>query len=551
MYQKDRRNKLSIEKVLVISNPEYQIHNYFLTSFPDWQVYPNPVATIAEMWNGLGNASIPDDQDMVIFTDEFIGTEEEDDFIKAIALFAPSALVVVLYYSPENKSHIEKQVEFVGQSIQDAPFYAIEASSSDIGRDFDTIIGNYAVHKSINSGGYDEAAEAEQYRPQETHVEEYVEPEPEHVAEPEPAPSYPEPSFSTPAPVTQPTRPTQANTRFEPLPPPPTVIVNTKMPELRATPINTSILNTEFPNVGEGRGAIIASSSAKGGSGKTSVAVCTAATIYNSSRLAAEAGLREKPLSVVLVDMDVRDGQIGFLLGEVKPSAMNIFLDGGPTQENVSSNLIYNEELGIHALLAPTRGRNSDYLTTEFYHEVIVQLSKMFDVVVLDTSVNYLDSLLGEIVLPIADAIMYVTTLAITSVYGMNRWMEEMIVSNDTDGDGNLEKSKVGVVINQSSPEIGFDESLLSRAADGAKIITSIPVDMEAMTTASNNQKLMDILYYHPTISPAYHTIFETLFPDEVKVPILKISNQEKQEQANNAAPTDKRKPKKRGLFNK
>lgn len=286
--------------------------------------------------------------------------------------------------------------------------------------------------------------------------------------------------------------------------------INRELDEEREIIVEESVQDTSNSE----RGVIIASTSSKGGSGKTTVGLCTASMLYHASRLAFEQGKRERPLKVCIVDMDTRDGQIGFLLGQYHPTALNVFIDADRSAENISQYLIYDERLGVHALLAPKRARTAEYLTPEFYQDIIQKLSTLFDVVVLDTSVNYLDPLLGSVVLPISDAVMFITNLSIGSVYGMNRWMDQ-ITSPIDDGGHGIEKSKIGVVVNQAASDLGIDQELLTHAASGAHLLVAIPLDTLAVVAASNHNRLNDIILGHETISPAYYKLVTQLFPDQ------------------------------------
>lgn len=272
------------------------------------------------------------------------------------------------------------------------------------------------------------------------------------------------------------------------------------------------------------RGLIVASTSSKGGSGKTTVGMVTASMFYHASKTAVDQGLRAEPLRVCLVDMDIRDGQIGFIIQQLAPTALNIFLETNKDQETIMNNLVYDERLGVHALLAPKRARTADFLSPEFFMHVIDQLAEMFDVVVLDTSVDYTDVLLSKVVFPVADAIMFVTNLSVGSVYGMNRWMDEVTTPAEEGGPG-ISKTKIGIVVNQSAPNLGIDEELLRHAAAGAELLVAIPLDTTGVVAASNHNRLSDIIKYHPEISPAYYHIVRQLLPNEVFADPL-ISNE-------------------------
>jgi Flp pilus assembly CpaE family ATPase len=262
------------------------------------------------------------------------------------------------------------------------------------------------------------------------------------------------------------------------------------------------------------RGIIIVSASSKGGTGKTTVALCTASMIYHASKLATENNIRHKPLKVGVLELDTRDGQIGFLIGQYAPTALNVYLDPDKSAKAVLNHMVYDERLGISVLLAPKRARTANFLTPEFYSDVLDRMTEEFDVVMVDTSVNYLEPLLGVVALPKADAIMFVTNLSIASVYGMKRWMDE-VTSPLAEGGNGLDIKKIGVVINQSAPDLGIDQELLSQAASGAHLLAAIPMDAGAVIAASNHNRLIDIINHHQFISPAYFSIVKQLLPNE------------------------------------
>lgn len=322
------------------------------------------------------------------------------------------------------------------------------------------------------------------------------------------------------------------------------LMATTIQEELAPTVAEPEQAGETFSGSATKRGLILASTSSKGGSGKTTVALCTASMMYHSSRLAAEKGLRDKPLSICVVDMDSKDGQIGFLLGQTTPTALNIFVAPKKDVETIRESLIYDERLGLHVLLAPKRARTADYLTPEFYQDIIQKLSTMFDIVVLDTSVQYLDPLLGSVVLPISDAIMFVTNLSIGSVYGMNRWMDEVTSPVESGGAG-INKEKIGVVINQSAPDLGIDQKLLTHAAAGARLLVAIPLDSISVIAASNHNRLSDIVLYHQDISPAYYSIVSQILPNEALVAPLDVLSQ----QSSNKTADEPDKKKRNGRF--
>lgn len=279
-------------------------------------------------------------------------------------------------------------------------------------------------------------------------------------------------------------------------------------------------------------GIVVASTSSKGGSGKSTVALMLGGQLALSSQKAYEAGLTEAPLKVCILDMDIRDGQIGFIIHKVSPTVLQVRTAPNPGPEAIEQNLVYAENLGVHALLAPKSGRSAHDLTPEFYTVLINNLRHMFDVVILDTSVNYLDRLLYQVCYPTSDAILFVTTLAKQSVFGMTRWFNEL---SDSGGES-LDTNKVGIVVNQSVPNVGVDKSKLESAAPGARIAAAIPLETAAFVAASNRNDLRAMLY-HPTIGPAYFSLAKKIAKDAPLLPLVEDFDANSTSTMNKSAP--------------
>lgn len=288
------------------------------------------------------------------------------------------------------------------------------------------------------------------------------------------------------------------------------------------------------------KGKIFTVTSSKGGSGKSTVALLVGATLALSSKKAAEEGRIEEPLRVCVVDLDTFDGQLGFVLNQSMPTSLNIALSNLPLDEQlVWNNLIYSERMGFHALLAPVRGVTARYTDARFYTQVLNLLRGMFDVVILDTSVQHYDDIIKSVALPMADAVLLVTTLDIKSVKGMARWLK--VASEPThEGGHNLDLKKVGVVVNASMHNVGIGKDELVLAAMGAKNLANIPLDTMAVQSAGNAGRLEDLLYMHEPISDSYHRLAEKivhLLDRKVELPSL-VERNEPPEASAPAEPT-------------
>ena len=258
-------------------------------------------------------------------------------------------------------------------------------------------------------------------------------------------------------------------------------------------------------------GIVITVTSAMGGAGKSTVASLLGTQLAKSSEKAFQEGKMERPLKVCLVDLDIFDSQLGFLLGVTKPTSLNIALSNdifGP--ELIFNNLVYSSRMGFHALLAPMRGITAMNTGPDFYRKVINILRTMFDVIILDTSVQHYDDLIKRVALPDSDVILLVTTLDIKSIAGMKRWIDTARTPLEKQGHG-ISMKKVGIVVNQSSNSVSMDEEKLTTAATGVPKLIAIPLDTVAVQAAGNNNRLENIIENHASIGAAYFSLAKKL----------------------------------------
>lgn len=257
-------------------------------------------------------------------------------------------------------------------------------------------------------------------------------------------------------------------------------------------------------------GIVIASTSSKGGSGKSSVGFLLASQIAQSSQKAYNEGKTERPLKVAIIDLDTRDGQLGFLIGDTSPTSLNIRLAPNWGPEVIQNNMIHDEKSGVHVLLAPKRVRTAEDTGPEFYEAVITNMRSMFDVIVLDTSVNYMDSLIYDVALPLSDMVLFVTNLGPTSVYGMARWFEEVTQPIDAHTPPVISRDKIGLVVNQVLPNVGMDQSKIVRAGMGAPLVAAIPAETQAFLLAANKNRLAEMLL-HKNIGMQFYNLAEKI----------------------------------------
>lgn len=239
-------------------------------------------------------------------------------------------------------------------------------------------------------------------------------------------------------------------------------------------------------------GNIIAVTSSKGGSGKSTVAIMLSTLLAHSSENSVKKGLEDRPLKVIIVDFDVRDGQLGFLTGHSKPTFLKLGIEG-ISDETLDETIIKSNNLKVDLLIAPRKPRSSENLPTDFYHELLQKLKKRYDYVILDTSVNYLDPLLEEVAYPTADKIIFVTDVVVNSVFSMTRWVQEVIGPKEKNG-MEIDKRKIGIVVNKSLADINMSGKKISDSALNLPLITAIPSNPKLIAHAANMQTMEKIL---------------------------------------------------------
>ncbi len=212
-----------------------------------------------------------------------------------------------------------------------------------------------------------------------------------------------------------------------------------------------------------------------------------------------------------LIDLDTRDGQVASLIGKFMPTALNIRVQPVWDEERIRRNLVHADGLNIDTLLAPIRPRTADTVGPDFYKTIVRSLQRMFDVVIMDTSVQYLEPLIGEVALGEADEILFVTTLASTAVQGMARALREITAPLDESGLG-IPREKIGIIVNQSVANVGMERDQVLAAGLGVPVVGVVPLATKDVLTATNLNRMYALLD-HPLIGPAYNDLARACLP--------------------------------------
>lgn len=227
----------------------------------------------------------------------------------------------------------------------------------------------------------------------------------------------------------------------------------------------TSSSDTRYSNNYGKKAQIVCVTSSKGGVGKTTTTFGLASWLTASSMEAVKQRILPKPLKICVVDLDVHDAQIGSMIGKSDPTILKIAIEPIITPELIEKNLCYSERMKCHFLLSPKLPTASDTIPISKFEETIECLRYMFDVIILDTSVDYTDSLFSKVAYPKATRILFVTTLDRKAIIGMGKW----IISNgqpESAGGANIPMNKVSVAINMGMRGVNMTVKEINKLID-------------------------------------------------------------------------------------
>jgi MinD-like ATPase involved in chromosome partitioning or flagellar assembly len=254
---------------------------------------------------------------------------------------------------------------------------------------------------------------------------------------------------------------------------------------------------TEYTNNFKKNGLVWCFTSSKGGVGKTSTSLAVGMWLALSSAASADAGKLKAPLKVCVVDLDVADGQISTVIKETsKTNVMKIVSAPVMNAETVKDALVYRPRMGCWFLLAPRMPKASYTISKDKYGQIIDILKTMFDVVILDTSVNYTQELFSDCVYPKSDKIIFITTMDRKAVLGLGKWIVTNGNPKSSDG-AQIPLDKVKVAINQGRQGV---ELKTSEVSDIIRISTNMVYKKLDRTIPTDEWKMPEIVGAIPEI---------------------------------------------------
>lgn len=526
----------SITRVIVVAEPH--VHE-LLSGIPAaWQVQERQ-PSVSAMWQALAEGGLDRRSRILVFSDSQHEGQTDDDAERrdvanaVVAMAAAGARVVLLERRPAGRGGMDAALDSAasaqGHPLSDLSVHRIDATRGD-----DALLADLRV---ALDGLVDLPAElgsqrtdAQTPRDRRPSVELSDLSALRGLESDDTSAGPATASIAAPAAATSTSRPS--------LPPIGSEETNTSAPSADEYPPQADRALLSLPRK-PGQTTITVTSS-KGGSGKSTVSILLAATI---ARASAEAG---DPLSVCLLDLDTRDGQVASLIGKFMPTALNIRVQPVWDEERIRRNLVRAESLGIDTLLAPIRPRTADTVGPDFYRTIVRSLQRMYDVVIMDTSVQYLEPLIADVAFRESEEILFVTTLASTAIQGMARALREMTAPADESGLG-VSRDRIGIIVNQSVANVGMERDQVLAAGLGVPVVGVIPLATRDVLTATNLNR-MDALLEHPLLGPAYSDLARACLPGRQLATWVAPISDDEPAAAGESAPVEDA-GRKRGLF--
>lgn len=442
-----------------------QIHEAFSDMDPNWD-FQVPVETLEEFEADLGaeeNQKIASDTSIIIFFSHLFNGEEEAKFAQLVAFLAPYSAVCILYPEAEGVEMKDYMTQLIDHNLQ-----AMQSDDPD---------GDHKLETPYYFIDYDKAQES------------LSDALAQYVRDPL----------------------SNDNARKS-------ILAN--MPDNVARILQSE--NDESGNIyedieeeliipdksPEGKGRVIAVTSSKGGSGKSTISMMLGHTIAKGSNISVEKGLEGKDLKVIIVDLDVRDGQLGFLNGHQSPTVIDILTSGPPTQENIKNGIFHSPDMMCDFIFAAKRPRTANEIPADFYVSLIHTLREMYDYIILDTSVNYRDPLLEHVAYPMADKVVFVTDMGISSIFGMARWIQE--TTRVEDNKDPIDPEKIGIVVNKVMNDVNMGIEKIEALSKGRPILSMFPNSPKLITYAANTCSLEQTLNY-PNINKMAKRLADTI----------------------------------------
>ncbi len=211
---------------------------------------------------------------------------------------------------------------------------------------------------------------------------------------------------------------------------------------------------------------IIAVYSPKGGAGRSVVATNFAIALHQQTKK-----------NVLLVDANLQSGDDHVLLNINTATSIDDLREAGALDQDIISTAIaLHEPSGVKLLRAPLAPESSELFTSDAMKAVLVELRDHFDYLVIDADTHFSEATLTT--LEMADQILVVTTLEVTSINAVSQFFE---VAERL----GYARSKLKLVCNKVETYYGIRPAQVESRLR-SRFVAQIPEDNKLVVTSVN-----------------------------------------------------------------
>lgn len=211
----------------------------------------------------------------------------------------------------------------------------------------------------------------------------------------------------------------------------------------------------------------------RGGTGKTTLTYSLATALSKSG------------LKVAVVDGDFHDPQLKYLIGENPSKNITTYLQERSPNKTIKNHMTLTKQ-GWDALLSEGKAKDVDLITESALESVLDELRELYDVILIDSSVNF-DSSLNHLLWSHSDYLLWMMHGNPNEQDRYTRLLNKLSVNP------NLASivERIGIVINFTLAETNLDS--WQRILD-AHIVATVPYYREVPLSAQQENGLTSLL---------------------------------------------------------
>lgn len=233
------------------------------------------------------------------------------------------------------------------------------------------------------------------------------------------------------------------------------------------------------------RGHVIAVACAKGGVGKSSMAVTLS---VHAARMLQSAG---RTGDVALVDLNFQQADIARYLNITVPNVLDLLRAPGPlSPDTIRRQLARIPEADLYALLGPPDATSADpaLVNANLYRRLFEVLRRSFDYVIVDTPVaEVYHTTFTDLILPEADAIIVPVEPNRVTLESARSWLQAITLPRHSRS-GGADPEKVSLVLNRARADVECGPDEVMDLIPGWRFVGMIPDDPEWQQAANTGR---------------------------------------------------------------